>query len=365
MGFKPRKVSVTGTAQIGHGMPVKKNVINAFAQIGGFNNAKHLAMASTGIYLQTIESNRTFIKDDPGVWPQGWTVIGDGWYDSNTDISGRTGGLMPNRDTIHAAAVLEWQKQGTAFQKGDIMIVCRGTDFGLKIGGRVEAKSDINIAHKDFKHPKTGKTLGKVHAGFYDVYNSVFLGKISGNLSLFEFVLKKNPPHIYVTGHSLGGAMSHLCALGLDLLAKGLGIQTEVRVCSFAAPKVCNHRIPPAKLKQEFANSGIKGIAVVNELDPVPFLPGASGSKAILLGALSSIRFSGNPVSNLKNIGFVAGGALGGVLNLIGGLASGIWNHPEFIFVTFADTGRVAGASHPHSMDVYQKIMQELAVRLD
>ena len=371
MGFKVRAANqrVVGTASVGPVSSLNIKVQSAFNTIGGFDKAKHLTIAAKAIYEQTVESDRSTVKTNSKIWPRGWKVVGDGWYGLSEQVTGnRTAGVLPNLETKHAVTVLEFHA-GSCFEKGDILIACRGTDFGLK--GMVEGKIDLAGMKADFKHPGTGKYVGKVHQGFYDIYNTVFLGKISGNLSLFEAVLKRKPKHIYVTGHSLGGAMSHLCALGLDLLAQHLNIPTKVRVCSFAAPRVCNCRIPPSNMYRAFKNSGLEGVRVVNLLDPVGFLPGASGAGSLVIGALSTAKasFKGNAKSAIKSfmIGTVGSGvaSVAEVAVVLHGITTGIWDHPDFEEVTFADSGSASKSPHPHSMDLYKHLMLKQNARLD
>ena len=378
MGFLARSGSVLGKARTGGAMVVDADVIKTFAKIGGFDNAKHMALAAKGIYGQSAEGVRSEIITNPNIWPAGWTVVGDGWYGLSDSVKGtNTAGLLPNLETIHAATVLVWCGGGSGlpgrgFQQGDVMIACRGTDFGLE--GFTEGSVDLNtgiLNRSDFTHPATGAYVGKVHTGFYDAYKSIFLGKISGSMSLFETVLARGPHNIYVTGHSLGGAMSHLVALGLDLLSRALGIDTKVKVCSFAAPRVCNCRVPPSAMCASFRNSSVIGIRVVNKMDPVPFLPGAIGGfGAATVGVASSLRFDGGSIVGASKsiLMYVASPlimALGELGNAGMGAMTGIWDHPEFDRITFSDTGRSAAAGHPHSMDVYSKLINDLAPRLD
>lgn len=150
----------------------------------------------------------------------------------------RVMGIEPESNKLVLLACIFWNETMVVF-------AFTGTEL------RSEWMSDL-----DFKQTAPTKLNGYeegilVHEGFYSLYLA-----IREKLWLFW---KENPkPLLYITGHSLGGALSNLCAFDF-----GQGIQY-----SFGAPrtgnpkfaKVFNQRLPTA-------------IRVNNTEDVVPELP--------------------------------------------------------------------------------------------
>ena len=142
----------------------------------------------------------------------------------------------------------------------DLFIVFRGTE-SIK-----DAFIDVSIIMK--RYPQHGRSLlffkPKVHSGFLKAYLSVkeeIFNKVQ------ELIIERNVRQIYVTGHSLGGALAVLTALDLveELKPK------SVYMMNFGGPKVGNRwyvRRYNKKVKQSFR--------VVNDEDVVPNLPPGS-----------------------------------------------------------------------------------------
>ncbi|KAI3434954.1 hypothetical protein D9Q98_003008 [Chlorella vulgaris] len=74
-----------------------------------------------------------------------------------------------------------------------------------------------------------------VHGGFFTSYNS---SALASNITAGVTALRRRHPGspVYVSGHSLGGAMATLCALDLRLNLK----MPDVRVYTFGSPRVGN-----------------------------------------------------------------------------------------------------------------------------
>lgn len=110
------------------------------------------------------------------------------------------------------------------------------------------------------------KNLGKgvrVHRGFYkQLYKNNTFNKLY--FSLFD-LLRKNPDYeIYITGHSLGGALSILFGYELSLI-----IPDNIKIISFASPRVGNYYF-----KKSFENqSNLYHCRIVNNKDIVTSLP--------------------------------------------------------------------------------------------
>ncbi len=77
---------------------------------------------------------------------------------------------------------------------------------------------------------------GRVHRGFYQALNQVY-ERIRADLN---GIVANNPNiHIFLTGHSLGGALATLCAYRLQKFDNDINISG---VYTFGAPRVGNHR---------------------------------------------------------------------------------------------------------------------------
>lgn len=98
----------------------------------------------------------------------------------------------------------------------------------------------------------------KVHHGFLDAYESVI-----SDLGHYLSSIHRHRP-VFVTGHSLGGALAILAAL--ELKRQGFDVR---QVYTFGQPRVGNKNFA------NLYNWSLKEntFAVVNEGDPVPLLP--------------------------------------------------------------------------------------------
>ena len=116
--------------------------------------------------------------------------------------------------------------QGTS--AADIVVAVRGT----------ESWADIRA---DLKVCKSGKAdtscLTRVHCGFLSCAFAL-LGPVYTRIT--ELVVQqKQPPTVWITGHSLGGAVATLLAYMLCHL-KELPSGVALRVCTFGSPRVGN-----------------------------------------------------------------------------------------------------------------------------
>jgi triacylglycerol lipase len=108
----------------------------------------------------------------------------------------------------------------------------------------------------------------RVEAGFYGIYNDTGAGMTqSMRQQLQQLLAKHTPSRIYVTGHSLGGALAHLFAFDLSF---GPCASSFTRLITFASPRVGDSgwrdsydaRIPSAN-----------SIRIYNQQDLVPEVP--------------------------------------------------------------------------------------------
>lgn len=131
-----------------------------------------------------------------------------------------------------------------------------------------DAWTDIQISKETF--PKLGffrrlisirsMLRTKAHHGFFNSYVSVRREL----MEIVEELLKDQNYDIYLTGHSLGGALATIAALDLSR-------DTKARITNytFGAPKVGNKRFV------RYYNKKVKDtFRVVNDEDPIPSIPG-------------------------------------------------------------------------------------------
>ena len=123
-----------------------------------------------------------------------------------------------------------------------------------------------NLTFELVPHPACSNVGCKVHKGFYEIYKA-----LAGTMIPYvKQALARHPTaSIFVTGHSLGGAISTLAALEIFASTKN----TKLNVYNFGEPRVGNpafarHAATALPAKQQFR--------IVHKADPVPHLPPTS-----------------------------------------------------------------------------------------
>jgi triacylglycerol lipase len=148
--------------------------------------------------------------------------------------------------------------------KTDVIIACRGTE-----------PSELSDVLADLKiFPVKHHVAGRVHRGFYAEYNKVIPG-IKEALSKHN---KKGDKTVWVTGHSLGGAMAVLVAS--EIRPNG-GLHT------FGQPRVGN-------VKFLSTLTGISYYRYRNNNDAVTIIPPSFGGIYCHGGVLRYINTAGN-----------------------------------------------------------------------
>jgi len=181
-----------------------------------------------------------------------------------------------SKDVVYANSQVAW------LENDDYVVISfRGTQFGLK----------ANVFSDLYSVPK--KTdLGEVHSGFYGSFEILWpeLAKLISEM--------KTPKPIYLTGHSLGGALATLAMAQLFRdetahLKEGVAIDQRSWVqgiYTFAAPQVGNDGFVndlEASVKSiGFQNSDFSMARIENPYDVVPMIPYLPGYYAQLADPL-------------------------------------------------------------------------------
>jgi triacylglycerol lipase len=163
-------------------------------------------------------------------------------------VSGFTGtfDFFDNHDT-----------QGFVAESGDaILVAFRGTQPDRAMDWFVDA----GAIHRDWDHH-----VGKVHTGFYQALHAVWGVALAKGEVLPRRLLNRGDKTIWMTGHSLGGALAELCA-AQALFVSNVPVQG---VYTFGQPRVGNKHFAEAV----GGRIGSRIFRFVNDRDIVPRVP--------------------------------------------------------------------------------------------
>lgn len=150
-----------------------------------------------------------------------------------------------------------------------IILSFRGTDSMLDWWEDLFV-SDVKFA--PYNHNVTIPDLD-VSDGFNAIYTTSDGHTQSMQHQLFEWLVKLNPSTVYVTGHSLGSALSELFILDAAVSLTGK-LQPQISCMNFACPRVGHknfaHYYDSLPAQQ---NPATRTIRIVNHFDLVPKVP--------------------------------------------------------------------------------------------
>jgi triacylglycerol lipase len=169
--------------------------------------------------------------------------------------------VSPNAPLIPIGFIAE------SIATNDVYVVWRGTKNGI------EWKQDAKFFHTpcSFLPQRADKTIN-VELGFHELYVTGGTSPSPQNAVknyLNKLTNKKNRT-VWVTGHSLGGALSTLNAC--DLLENVTGFKA-IRLYNFAAPRVGDENFADIFDAQTLINRKPGAFRIVNDRDIVPKLP--------------------------------------------------------------------------------------------
>lgn len=208
------------------------NVVNFEPKATGFslNNAQILGQASAVAY------------EDPATCE---------WWAKSVGF-GEAFQFFSNTDVIHRS-----DTQGFIAQNSQSIIVAfRGTQPRQPI----DWLSDFEASHETWGHP-----VGKVHKGFYEALRVVWGQPVGGLRILPERLVNRGERTIWITGHSLGGALAMLCAAQTAFVSQ-VPIQG---LYTFGQPRAGDDAF--ARLVQDAFGERI--FRFVNDKDIVPRVP--------------------------------------------------------------------------------------------
>jgi len=186
-----------------------------------------------------------------------------------------TGSNLVGRTKSGFGYMLQFERSG----RNHLVIATRGTSPDM---GYPDLLTDANTSLL-----RNLPGVGPVHAGFYDVYNSLLL-----TLSSAKDVVNAADV-LHCVGHSLGGAVANLIALHFAKL------RNNVKLYTFGAPRVGLRSAMYDKVADRIIGEN-NIFRVSHNFDPIPMIPVAP-----YIHVLPSVKdknnfFIGSPIANIS-----------------------------------------------------------------
>jgi hypothetical protein len=206
-----------------------------------------------------------------------------------------------------------------------LIFAFRGTDSDL------DAYEDAFFETTEFV-PTHGHVLPRpyVSAGFYGIYDARGTMAKSMREQLFALLAQYQPTTIYITGHSLGGALSQLFTLDVSVSSKGLWAKNM----NFASPMVGTAAWKTVYESQPAQQApATRTIRVFNYYDYAPSVP----------PSLFNYTHVGEPFRTAFHVDstwwwlFPSLLARHSILNLQTVLSNAVWRNPQVWAGTFPD----------------------------
>jgi triacylglycerol lipase len=201
----------------------------------------------------------------------------------------------------------------------NIVVAFRGTESpatldGLKDVLLTDAMNLLVVPEGRFGHDLSAAGVGaRFHKGFVDALATIW----DPLATAVEAEVKRRDRPVWLTGHSLGGALALLAAW----LLKRRFVPVH-EVCTFGAPMIGN-KVASEAFNREFAGRVFR---YVNGRDPVPKLPTMSLVANEFLHVDAQRLLGREPLTDLTDlVGTVASKAAGGLLS--GTLLDDAWSH--------------------------------------
>lgn len=202
----------------------------------------------------------------------------------------------PNKELVYAIAVAPARKRITVAFRGSVTPTDFMTDASISF-------QKIPNPLKDAEHQD--EKLG-IHSGFYDY---LLRPTKKGSSTKYDEILqvlrgifqdkRYREYKLYVTGHSLGGALATLFSFEAAAAStdSSYGIPSPVTCVSVASPRVGNTSFQRSfRLLEE--RGVLRHLRIANDKDPVTIMPKASSKK--ILSMLSPISYIAFKISDKK-----------------------------------------------------------------
>ncbi|KAL7541822.1 hypothetical protein ACHAXR_011251 [Thalassiosira sp. AJA248-18] len=212
---------------------------------------------------------------------------GDGGASQHQEVESSmitaVGDLKANDELVYAVGINPAEERITVVFRGSVTKNDFMTDAKISIVQAPDPRKFNGTESEDM----CGGDVG-VHQGFYDYLFGESNGKPSKYAEITKHVaqlLNENPTRrnykLYITGHSLGGALATLFGF---YAAASTSLPLPVTIVSVASPRVGN--IAFARTFAEMESQGkLRHLRIANHKDPVTLGPTVSSKRALALSA--------------------------------------------------------------------------------
>jgi triacylglycerol lipase len=223
----------------------------------------------------------------------------------------------------------EEERFGVVFQstppgsQSTFIFAFRGTDSASDICADLWAQTTLFVPYDSRVTP-----AASVASGFYSVYNDKGTLTQSMRQQIFSLLARFKPEKLYITGHSLGGALSQLFTLDVALSRPEIWVAN----LNFASPMVglgdwqTAYESQPAQ-----KDPARKTVRIYNYWDQVPSLPGSAFSYKNVGRGFRTSFYVNSLISPWYQV------ARHSLLNLQVVLKHAVWVDPQVWVGTFAD----------------------------